>query len=116
VRVEHALTRLQAMASCQRRRPDLILLDLTLPAGDGFWMVDWLRSQPELLAVPLVVYSGREMSEEERARLRLGPSRSLMEATVPTKELEDPVARMLQQRLRQTTAMKAPIMKAPMVS
>jgi CheY-like chemotaxis protein len=109
VQVDHALTRLQAMASCQRRRPDVILLDLTLPAGDGFWMVDWLRSQPELLAVPLVVYSGREISEEERARLRQAPSRGLMEERVPRKELEDPVARILQQRLRQVTAAKAPM-------
>jgi signal transduction histidine kinase/response regulator of citrate/malate metabolism len=106
VQVDHTRTRLQAMASCQRRRPDLILLDVTLPAGDGFWMVDWLRGQPELLAIPLVVYSGREMSDEERTRLRFGPERCLPETAVLTQGLEDPVTPLLQHRLRSATAVK----------
>jgi CheY-like chemotaxis protein len=49
------------------RAPDLIILDLTLPDGDGFSLVDWLRRQPALQALPLVVYSSREISEAEMA-------------------------------------------------
>ena len=44
-------------------RPDLLILDLTLPDGDGFSLVEWLRNQPTLDTLPLVVYSGREISE-----------------------------------------------------
>jgi signal transduction histidine kinase/DNA-binding response OmpR family regulator len=98
VRLDHAATRQEAVAFCQRRKPDLIILDLTLPEGDGFWLVDWLRSQAELLAVPLVVYSGREVSAGERIRLRLGPTKFLAEATVRANDLEELVLTMVQQR------------------
>jgi CheY-like chemotaxis protein len=98
VQLDHAATRQEAVAFCQRRKPDLIILDLTLPEGDGFWLVDWLRSQGELLAVPLVVYSGREVSAEERVRLRLGPTKFLTEATVRAHDLEELVLTMVQQR------------------
>jgi len=98
VRLDHAVTRQEAVAFCQRRKPDLIILDLTLPEGDGFWLVDWLRSQAELLAVPLVVYSGREVSAGERIRLRLGPTKFLAEATVRANDLEELVLTMVQER------------------
>ena len=44
---------------CLAGAPDLMILDLTLPDGDGFSLVDWLRRQPALHALPLVVYSSR---------------------------------------------------------
>ncbi len=98
VQVDHAMTRQEAVAFCQRRKPDLIILDLTLPEGDGFWLVDWLRCQAELRAVPLVVYSGREVSPGERIRLRLGPTKFLTEAGVQANDLEELVLTMVQQR------------------
>jgi signal transduction histidine kinase/DNA-binding response OmpR family regulator len=109
VQVDHAVTRQEAVAFCQQRKPDLIILDLTLPEGDGFWLVDWLRSQAELLAVPLVVYSGREVSPGERIRLRLGPTKFLTEARVRANDLEELVLAMMQQRrVRRVTDVKIP--------
>ncbi|HEX4651983.1 MAG TPA: ATP-binding protein [Granulicella sp.] len=98
VQVDHAASRQEAVVFCQRRRPDLIILDLTLPENDGFGLVDWLRSQAELLAVPLVVYSGREISAAERVRLRSGPAKFLTEATVRAHDLEELVLTMVRQR------------------
>jgi signal transduction histidine kinase/DNA-binding response OmpR family regulator len=116
VAVDHATTRLEAVAFCQERRPDLIILDLTLLDGDGFWLVDWLRGQAELLAVPLVVYSGRQVSEWERKRLRLGPTKFLAEATVRTNDLEELVLTMVQRRrVRRTTDLKVTAPGLPVV-
>jgi DNA-binding NarL/FixJ family response regulator len=84
------------MTVCRSRRPDLIILDLTLPDGDGFSMVDWLRGKPELRSMPLIVYSGREVSQEERMKLRLGPTRFLTKARVQTQDIEQLVLRMVQ--------------------
>jgi signal transduction histidine kinase/CheY-like chemotaxis protein len=88
VYVEHAGSRQQAIRQCITRRPDLLILDLTLPDGDGFSLVEWLRSQPTLNTLPLVVYSGREISEEDMAKLRLGPTEFLIKAKVQPQEVE----------------------------
>jgi signal transduction histidine kinase/DNA-binding response OmpR family regulator len=95
VNVHHAPTLDRAMAYCRERRPDLMILDLTLPDGDGFAMVEWLRVRPELRSMPLIVYSGREVSPEERVKLRLGPTRFLTKARVQTQDVEQLVLSMV---------------------
>ena len=101
VRIDHASTRQNAMALCLRNAPDLLILDLTLPDGDGFTLVDWLRQQPTLRTLPLVVYSGREVSDSEMSKLRLGPTQFLTKAKVQPQEVEELVLNIVQ-RLRPT--------------
>ncbi|MGF7180137.1 ATP-binding response regulator [Tunturiibacter psychrotolerans] len=99
VHIDHAATRQQAIRQCITRPPDLLILDLTLPDGDGFSLVEWLRQQPTLRTMPLVVYSGREISETEMAKLRLGPTEFLTKAKVQPQEVEELVLSMVH-RLR----------------
>lgn len=99
VTVDHASTRQQAIRRCIARRPDLLILDLTLPDGDGFSFVEWLRQQPGLRTLPLVVYSGREVSDHEMSKLRLGPTEFLTKAKVQPREVEELVISMVH-RLR----------------
>ncbi len=52
--------------------PDLIILDIMMPDGDGFYVADFLRGAPDLFHIPLVIYSARDdFSEEERAKLTM---------------------------------------------
>ncbi len=95
VYLEHASSRQQAIRHCITRRPDLIILDLTLPDGDGFSLVEWLRNQPNLDNLPLVVYSGREISESDMVKLRLGPTEFLTKAKVQPQEVESLVLSMV---------------------
>jgi CheY-like chemotaxis protein len=103
VRVDHAASRHSAIEKCLRTRPDLLILDLTLPDGDGFSLVDWLRQQPDMRSLPLVVYSGREVSDTEMAKLRLGPTQFLTKAKVQPHEVEELVLNIVQ-RLRTPAA------------
>jgi signal transduction histidine kinase/DNA-binding response OmpR family regulator len=102
VRVDHANTRQSAMDQCRLDRPALIILDLTLPDGDGFSLVEWLRQQPDLLSLPLVVYSGRDLADTEMSQLRLGPTDFLTKAKVPPSEVEELVLNIVQ-HLRPST-------------
>jgi signal transduction histidine kinase/CheY-like chemotaxis protein len=95
VHIDHASSRQQAIRQCITRPPDLLILDLTLPDGDGFSLVEWLRQQPTLRTLPLVVYSGREISETEMAKLRLGPTEFLTKAKVQPHEVEELVLSMV---------------------
>ena len=99
ITIDHASTREIAMERCLLSAPDLVILDLTLPDGDGFSLVDWLRQQPTLRALPLVVYSGREVSEFEMKQLQLGPTQFLTKAKVQPEEVEELVLNIVQ-RLR----------------
>ena len=106
IRVDHAATLQQAVDRCLLGAPDLIILDLTLPDGDGFSLVDWLRRQPALHTLPLVVYSSREVSEAEMQKLRLGPTQFFTKAKVRPSEVEELVLGMVS-RLRNPTPVAA---------
>lgn len=57
-----------AIATAQKERPDLIILDLGLPAGDGFVVLERLRNRGSLSGVPVIVLSARDPeNNEERA-------------------------------------------------
>ncbi len=98
-RVDHATTCNQAMDRCLSAPPDLLLLNLALPDGHGFSLVDWIRTQPNLRAVPLIVYSGHALSAQDRAMRDLGPTHLLALAKVQPREVEELVLSMVH-RLR----------------
>ncbi len=105
----------QAIEQCLRTRPDLLILDLTLPDGDGFSLVDWLRQQPDIRSLPLVVYSGREVSDTEMSKLRLGPTQFLTKAKVQPQEVEELVLNIVS-RLRGPASVQAPLAGAAQVA
>jgi len=52
---------------CQAPRPDLILLDLSLPKKDGREVLTEIKSDENLQSIPIVILTG-SMSEEDRLR------------------------------------------------
>lgn len=95
IAVEQAHTLDQALEACLRFHPHLLVLDIGLPDGDGFNVVDWLRQHESLALLPLVVYSGRDLSLAERRHLTLGPTHFLAKAKVQPQQLEALVLTML---------------------
>lgn len=74
---------------------DALVLDLMLPDGDGFDLVDWLRADPSLCRVPLVVYSALDVDEQDRERLRLGPTEFYTKTRTNPAEVERQVLKLL---------------------
>jgi PAS domain S-box-containing protein len=93
VKLAHSLK--QALDACLVFEPHLLVLDIGLPDGDGFNVVDWLRQNENLARLPLVVYSGRELNEAERRQLTLGPTHFLTKARVKPQQLDALVMTML---------------------
>ncbi|TMC72230.1 MAG: response regulator transcription factor [Chloroflexi bacterium] len=67
--VETAETAGDAIASYERRQPDLVVLDLNLPDGDGFEVVRRIR---ELSGTPIIVLSARGGEHDKVNALDLG--------------------------------------------
>jgi len=95
VQAAHASTAKDALQLTRKQVPDLLLLDLLLPDNDGFALVDWLREDPRLCHVPLVVYSALELDEAKKERLRLGPTEFFTKARHDPEEVERQVLSLL---------------------
>src|SRR5271165_3439076 len=49
-----------SIAEARKHMPDLMILDLGLPAGDGFSVLERLRVNERLSSIPVIVLSGRD--------------------------------------------------------
>ncbi len=52
--------------------PDLVLLDLKLPRLDGFEVLEWIRSNPATMSLPVAVLAGSSFRADIRRALELG--------------------------------------------
>ncbi len=59
----------EALATLRGQQIDCVVLDLRLPDMTGFELLEVIRDEPDLADLPVVVFTGRELSHEEDARL-----------------------------------------------
>ena len=67
----------EALEAIEVSPPALILLDLMMPEMDGFEFLDNLRSRPGGEAIPVVVLTAMDLTDEDRSRLNGGVERIL---------------------------------------
>ncbi|HYY46322.1 MAG TPA: response regulator [Candidatus Angelobacter sp.] len=53
-----------------KKKPDLIILDLMMPDVDGFEVVSKLREDPAGAQIPILIYTAKNVSSEDRERLQ----------------------------------------------
>src|SRR5262249_35850901 len=69
--VSVAATGAEALSKLGEQLYDCVVLDLRLPDMSGFDVLEQLRDTPNLADVPVVVFTGKELSSEEDARLHM---------------------------------------------
>jgi two-component system KDP operon response regulator KdpE len=74
-----------AVRACEAERPDLMLLDVTLPDGDGLSVLELLSGRPELPAVT-VALTGHDDSLTVQ-RCRAAGCRDVLLKPVPVRDL-----------------------------
>jgi PAS domain S-box-containing protein len=99
-----AQTEQEAIQLSQQINPDLLILDLILPEGDGFGVVEWLRQHNQLSKIPLLVYTAKDLDELERNQLKLGDTEFLTKGQATTEEFKEKVMRLLQRTIAELRA------------
>ena len=62
----------QATAQARREQPDLVLLDIGLPAGNGFLVLERMKMNQQTASIPVIVITGRDPQESRDRSLRAG--------------------------------------------
>lgn len=75
----------EGLALATRDRPDLILLDLTMPGEDGFSLLQRIKAAPRTAQIPVVLLTGRDDMEAKLHGFALGAADFL---TKPVAEAE----------------------------
>jgi len=61
-----------SVVEARTHEPDLIILDLGLPAGDGFVVMERLKKIPSLAVIPIIVVSARDVRANKERAIELG--------------------------------------------
>jgi two-component system KDP operon response regulator KdpE len=62
-----------AILAAAKGSPDLILLDIGIPGGNGIIVLNLLKDSPETASIPVVVLTGRNLAKVQDQILELGP-------------------------------------------
>lgn len=81
----------EAMKRIEKKKPDLILLDLLMPKKDGFFVLEELSKNPEWKLIPIVVLSNLGGDEEIKKALSMGAKDYFVKAQHPIEEVIDKV-------------------------
>jgi PAS domain S-box-containing protein len=90
----------EAEAVLDREFPDLIVLDLVMPIMDGTAFLQRLRAHPERFQIPVIICTGKDLTEDDRRRLQTQAS-----AILPK---EDGIERGLKKILEDLLPINAP--------
>jgi DNA-binding response OmpR family regulator len=81
---------LSAVALGRKEQPDLVILDIGLPAGGGVSVLERLRSLPATSMVPVIVVSGG-IAFEQQMDLESGGVEAILQKPVPPDVLVEAV-------------------------
>ena len=83
------------IAKANELKPDLILMDLSLPGMSGFEFLAELRERSESRHTPVVVITAKDLTEDDKRRLDGGVAHILQKSASSTAELLEELQRTL---------------------
>ena len=81
-----AVDTFSGVAEARRSAPDLILLDLGLPAGGGFLVMERLKMIPSVAIIPVIIVSARDGLGNQKRALDAG-AKAFLQKPVDDAEL-----------------------------
>jgi signal transduction histidine kinase/DNA-binding response OmpR family regulator/HAMP domain-containing protein len=85
----------EALEVVKTSTPALILLDLVMPGMDGFEVVQQLQENERWRKIPVVILSGKELTEDDQRRLDTHIAQFLKKDAFSTSEISKTIKRIL---------------------
>ncbi len=62
----------EALKITKKEKPNLIILDLLLPRESGLFFLEWLKKDPEIATIPVIIFTNYDGVEARRKAIDLG--------------------------------------------
>jgi two-component system, cell cycle response regulator DivK len=99
--VSTANTGLEALATAHREKPDIILMDLSMPEMDGWTAAQELKKDPLLANIPLIAVTAHTLPGDRRKVLDSGFD-SYMSKPINVRMFDVMVAKVLDEKNQKT--------------
>ena len=91
VEISATETGAEALEQLKQKRFDCLVLDLGLPDASGFDVVDEIKKDPSLHTLPIIVYTARDLTQEEENRLKMASTQVIIKDARSPEQLLDQV-------------------------
>jgi CheY-like chemotaxis protein len=112
VNISSAATGNAALEKIKANKYDCIILDLTLPDISGFEVLKKMKANTDLNAVPVVVYTGKELTSEEISELHEYTDSIVIKGASTPERLLDEVSLFIHTRESKLSSQQKKIMAA----
>ncbi len=92
IEIDTAATGAEALVKLRAGKYDCVVLDLRLPDMSGFELLEHIQAEPRLHEIPLVVFTGKELSAEEDAWLKRAAKSVIIKGVESPERLLDETA------------------------
>lgn len=86
---------LAGVEEVKKKKPDLVLLDILLPKMDGFAVLETLKADPEVKAIPVILLTNLGQKDDVDKGLQMGAADYLIKAHFKPSETVDKVKKVL---------------------
>jgi len=111
VEIDSAESGADALAKLNSRNYDCVVLDLRLPDMSGFDLLEHIQAEQRMREVPIIVFTGRELSTEEDRQLRRAAKSVIVKGVESPERLLDETALFLHRVVADMSPMKQKIVR-----
>jgi two-component system alkaline phosphatase synthesis response regulator PhoP len=94
-KVHLAFTSNEGLNLAKKEKPDLILLDILLPGEDGISFLKWLKNEPEISSIPVVIISNYDDPKAKKEAFELGVKEYLLKTDYTPQQLVEKIKKYL---------------------
>jgi len=88
----------EGLVITKKEMPDLILLDILLPAEDGIVYLNWLKNEPKISSIPVVVVSNYDDPKTKKEAFKLGVKDYLIKSNYTPEEVVQKIKNYLKEK------------------
>ncbi len=87
----------EAVEKIKTENPDLVLLDILLPGKNGFEILDAIKKDEEIKAIPVVMLTNLSQEEDKNKGLDLGAQEYIVKSSINPEDISGMVQELFHQ-------------------